>query len=72
MRAGHGNSDRQLFASPQLKFFFNRLQTPEESASGSTFPLGTTLVSVSATDAAGNTDTGSFTVTVLDAEDPLE
>ncbi len=34
-------------------------------ASGFTFPVGVTPVSCSATDAAGNTATGSFTVTVL-------
>src|SRR5262249_31276993 len=33
-------------------------------ASGSTFPLGTTTVNCTATDAAGNTATCSFTVTV--------
>jgi YVTN family beta-propeller protein len=33
-------------------------------ASGSTFPLGTTTVTVTATDTAGNTSTASFTVTV--------
>jgi hypothetical protein len=33
-------------------------------ASGSTFPLGMTTVNASATDNAGNTATGSFTVTV--------
>ena len=33
-------------------------------ASGSTFPVGTTTVNVTATDASGNTATGSFTVTV--------
>lgn len=33
-------------------------------ASGSAFPLGTTTVTCTATDAAGNTTTGSFTVTV--------
>lgn len=33
--------------------------------SGAVFPVGTTTVNVTATDAAGNTDTGSFTVTVL-------
>lgn len=35
-------------------------------ASGSTFVLGTTTVNVSATDAAGNVTSGSFTVTVQD------
>ena len=35
-------------------------------ASGSTFPIGTTPVNCSSTDAAGNTSTQSFTVTVTD------
>jgi hypothetical protein len=33
-------------------------------ASGSTFPIGTTTVSISATDAAGSSGTGSFSITV--------
>ncbi len=33
-------------------------------ASGSTFPIGTTTVNITATDAANNTGNGSFTVTV--------
>ena len=37
---------------------------------GSTFPLGTTTVTVTATDARGNTATGSFTVTVQDTTPP--
>ena len=40
-------------------------------ASGSTFPLGTTTVTASATDAAGNPATGSFTVTVRDTTAPV-
>lgn len=40
-------------------------------ASGSTFALGTTTVNCSATDAAGNTGTGSFTVTVADTTAPV-
>jgi hypothetical protein len=39
-------------------------------ASGSTFSLGTTTVNCSATDAAGNTATGSFTITVRDTTPP--
>jgi hypothetical protein len=39
--------------------------------SGSTFPLGTTTVAVSATDAAGNTATGSFVVEVRDTTPPV-
>jgi hypothetical protein len=40
------------------------------SPSGSTFPLGTTTVHYSATDAHNNTSTGSFTVTVKDTTAP--
>jgi hypothetical protein len=39
-------------------------------ASGSTFPLGTTTVDCTAADAAGNSATGSFHVTVLDTTPP--
>ncbi len=39
-------------------------------ASGSTFALGTTVVSCSATDAHNNTASGSFTVTVVDTTAP--
>ncbi len=38
--------------------------------SGSTFALGTTTVTVTATDAAGNNATGTFTVTVRDTTNP--
>ncbi|XP_041472952.1 hyalin isoform X44 [Lytechinus variegatus] len=37
--------------------------------SGSTFPVGTTQVTYTATDAAGNTDSCSFDITILSAED---
>ena len=40
------------------------------NASGSTFPLGDTDVSCTATDAAGNSESGSFTVTVQDTTPP--
>lgn len=40
------------------------------AASGSTFPLGTTTVVVTAKDAAGNATTGAFTVTVRDTTAP--
>ena len=39
-------------------------------ASGGTFPLGTTTVNVTATDAVGNSSGGSFTVTVVDTTAP--
>ena len=38
--------------------------------SGDSFPVGMTTVTYSATDAAGNTTTASFTVTVMDGENP--
>ena len=40
-------------------------------ASGSTFAIGTTTVVVTAQDAAGNTTSGSFTVTVRDTTAPV-
>ncbi len=40
-------------------------------ASGSVFPVGTTLVTVTATDASGNTDVCTFNVTVNDTEAPV-
>jgi len=42
-----------------------------DPASGSVFAVGTTEVNVTASDAAGNTSTASFTVTVEDNEDPV-
>ena len=39
--------------------------------SGSTFPLGTTVVACSATDAAGNNASGTFRVTVRDTTPPV-
>lgn len=43
-----------------------------QPASGSLFPLGQTVVHCSATDDAGNTVFGSFTVTVVEAIVPVE
>ena len=40
-------------------------------ASGSTFPFGATTVACSATDVAGNTTSGAFTVTVRDTTAPV-
>jgi MYXO-CTERM domain-containing protein len=39
-------------------------------ATGTTFPVGDTTVTATATDAAGNADTCSFTVAVKDSKDP--
>ncbi|MFD2725450.1 HYR domain-containing protein [Hyunsoonleella rubra] len=44
--------------------------TSSAPASGSVFPVGTTEVTVTATDASGNTDVCTFDVTVNDTEDP--
>jgi hypothetical protein len=41
-----------------------------DPSSGDTFPLGTTTVSCSATDAHGNTARGSFNITVVDTTAP--
>jgi hypothetical protein len=40
-------------------------------ASGTVFPMGTTTVTVTATDAANNVSTGTFTVTVTDTAGPV-
>jgi hypothetical protein len=40
-------------------------------ASGDIFPLGTTTVTVTATDKAGNTATGTFKITVVDTTPPV-
>lgn len=42
------------------------------SASGSAFPIGVTTVSCTATDAAGNTATGPFTVRVKSTADQID
>ncbi len=44
--------------------------TSSTSDPGDTFPIGTTQVTYTATDAAGNTATCNFNVTVEDTEDP--
>jgi gliding motility-associated-like protein len=44
---------------------------PAGLASGSTFPIGTTIVTYLVTDAAGLTASCSFTVTVIDAQAPV-
>ena len=48
----------------------DQITTTCTPASGSVFPLGTTTVNCSAQDTAGNTTTGSFTVTVQDVTAP--
>ena len=41
------------------------------AASGSTFPVGMTTVTNTATDASGNTSSCTFTVTVTDNQNPV-
>ena len=47
------------------------LPTVNNPASGSVFPLGATSVTATATDAAGNAGSASFTVTVVDTTAPV-
>ncbi|APG59411.1 hypothetical protein LPB144_02855 [Christiangramia salexigens] len=47
------------------------VEVTEGFTSGSEFPIGTTTVTFTVTDIAGNTSTSSFTVTVTDSEDPV-
>lgn len=42
-----------------------------DAVSGSTFPLGSTIVTCSATDVAGNIGSSSFTITVVDITAPV-
>lgn len=48
----------------------NNVTITESHASGDTFPLGTTTVTYTATDAAGNATTCTFNVTVIDQTGP--
>src|SRR6185295_11786447 len=41
------------------------------SASGSTFPIGTTIVTNTAADSSGNTTVRTFTVTITDTQNPV-
>jgi hypothetical protein len=59
------------FGTSALDDIDGSLATSNQPASGSVFPLGTTLVTASATDAAGNTGSASFSVTVQDTTPPV-
>ena len=58
------------FSTSAMDLVDGSVLTSASPASGSTFPLGTTSVTVSATDAHGNTATKSFNVTVHDTTPP--
>lgn len=53
------------FATPAATDDGGTVTVVTNPVSGSVFAVGTTTVNVTATDGSGNTDTGSFTVTVL-------
>lgn len=59
-----------IFSATAHDFVDGDIPVQFSPASGSTFPLGTTTVTATATDAAGNTASGSFTVTVRDTTAP--
>jgi autotransporter-associated beta strand protein len=58
------------FAATANDIVDGSVQVSSSAASGSTFALGTTAVTLTATDAAGNTATRSFNVTVRDTTKP--
>jgi len=59
------------FATSAFDDVDGSLPTSNTPDSGSLFPLGSTTVTASATDAAGNTGSASFTVTVIDSTAPV-
>lgn len=59
------------FTSSASDIVDGSITTTCSAASGSTFAIGTTTVSCSATDANNNTGTASFTVTVSDTTPPI-
>lgn len=70
-----GSCEATVFFAPALAFdncegFIATTQTAGPP-SGSTFPIGVTTISFSATDASGNIATCDFTITVVDNQAPL-
>ncbi len=59
------------YAAPSVSDNCTGATIVSSNASGSLFPLGSTTVTFTATDGAGNTSTSSFTVTVQDTEAPV-
>ena len=59
------------FSTSALDDVNGPLPTSNTPGSGSVFPLGTTTVTASATDSAGNTGSASFTITVRDTTAPV-
>tara|TARA_R110000850_G_scaffold218852_1_gene344376 strand:- start:201 stop:4634 length:4434 start_codon:yes stop_codon:yes gene_type:complete len=70
-----GSCEATVFFAPASAFdncegFIATTQTAGPP-SGSTFPIGVTTISFSATDASGNTATCDFTITVVDNQAPV-
>lgn len=59
------------WTSPSVTDNCSGVITTSTANSGDNFPVGTTTVTYIATDSAGNADTATFTVTVLDTELPV-
>lgn len=82
VRITHGSKDNEFWAGQygtvinesKVQVFIPSIIAVVQTAgltSGSTFPVGTTTNTFSATDATGNTSTNSFTVTVVDNVPPI-
>jgi len=59
------------FTTSAIDYVDGVVPTTNNPASGSLFPVGTTTVTTTATDAAGNIGSGTFTVTVVLAAQPI-
>ena len=68
-QAGHNNAV-VTYSSPEATDNCPGVVVQTTPASGSTFPVGKTVVTSTATDAVGNTDTCSFNVTVTPGPTP--
>ncbi len=68
--ATSANGAAVTYAAPTATDAVGVTSLTSAPASGSAFPLGTTTVTATAKDAAGNTGTGSFTITVRDTTAP--
>ncbi|MBS1569049.1 MAG: HYR domain-containing protein, partial [Bacteroidetes bacterium] len=71
LSAGAGCDAVANWTAPTVSDNCNGATISGDHNSGDTFPLGTTTVTYTATDAAGNTSICSFTVTVTDDTDPV-
>ena len=62
---------RETRAISGLKKVYGLEETRPSRAAGSIFPVGTTTVTIIASDTSGNMNTCSFAVTITDTEGPL-